>query len=650
MTETYDIAVLGGTPGGIATAVRSAREGHDVVLVTYNAHLGGMMAGGLSYTDTLTKKARSPLLEEFLERSRSHYADTYGKDSSQYEYCEDGYIFEPHVAEEIFDSLVEDAQLLDIAWQYRPSSVRRKGREITEATFESIDDGADLSIAADVFVDASYAADLAALSGVSYSVGREAREEYDEQFAGRLFTQLRGDQYYPREAVGNDDYSAPVDRKGPLDVPEEKQRGELDLIPHPAGLTEIYPQSTGEGDERIQAYNYRLCLTRDPENRRYPEKPSSYDRTEYETALREVRESGLRSYLRLRYLPNDKADMNSADLPGENYDYPDGDWETRDEIARRHRQHALGLFYFLQNDEAVPSDVREQAREWGLAKDEFVENDNFPWQLYVREARRIHGRYVFTENDARHARGIGRTPITNDSIAIAEYPLDSHGCRKECQTGSQPEGFFYASQVTRPSQIPYRSLLPETVDNLLVPVALSTTHVSYGTIRLEPTWMHIGESAGFAAAQAVSNGVNPGDIDVSRLQTRLVANGIMISFFNEYDMSTDEPWTEAIQWLGAHGFFDSYDASPEEGLDATIARRWLEVTRTILTGGSYDCTDAARSLDESGETITATEFDRLAAEILPEARTVDTPFEGTQTLTRGAACQALYETITASQS
>jgi hypothetical protein len=653
MTTESTVAVVGGTPGGIAAAVRAAREGHDTVLVTYNDHLGGMMAGGLSYTDTLTTKNRAPLLEEFVSAVRDHYRETYGEKSSQYDYCEGGYIFEPHVAEQIFESFADDEDRLTLYRGFRPESAERSGRQINRLTFESPGDESRLEVSADVFVEATYEGDVAAIAGIPYRVGRESRDEHGEQFAGRILTGIRGDQFYPRAAVGAGDATAPPDRRGPLDVAEEKQQGNLDLIPHPAGLTEIYPKSTGVGDDAIQAYNFRLCLSRDPENRRLPDEPTDYDRKEFLEHLDEITDQGLRSYLLLRYLPNDKADMNSADLPGENYEYPEASYERRQEIADRHRQYALGLLYFLQNDEAVPDDIQTEAQEWGLAADEFTDTDNFPWQLYVREARRIDGRYTVTENDARHAPGLDRTPVNPDSIAVAEYPLDSHACREERELGSQREGFFYASQVTRPSQIPYRALLPKGVDNLLVPVPLSATHVAYGTVRLEPTWMHIGEAAGFAAATAISEDIPVADIDRRALQSTLVNRGVMVSFFNEFDMGTEESWVPAVQYLGTKGLFSGYDARPEEPLGESTATHWAEIASQLREDRLDNPTAIAREVPtpEAGEPVTESEFvDLLRAHCLDSTREDDSTtsklaqFEGSDVyITRGHASQLLCE-------
>ncbi|WP_242406234.1 FAD-dependent oxidoreductase [Halostagnicola larsenii] len=658
MTRTYSTVVLGGTPGGIAAGIRAAREGHDVLLITYNDHLGGMMTSGLSYTDTLMMKPRSPVFAEFRAAVRDHYRTEFGADSSAYEACEQGYIFEPHVAEEIFDALVADESRLDVLRGYYPTAVERNDRTLNSVTVESFDGDETVTVAASVFVEATYEGDLLAKAGVPYRLGRESRTEYDEQFAGELYTRTRGDRYYPQEAVGEGvDPSAPADRRGPLDTPTEKRQGPLDLVPHPAGISEIHPKSTGTGDHRIQAYSYRLCLTDDPENRIKPDRPADYDREDYLDALEELERVGLRPFLRLRYLPNQKADMNTADLPGENYDYPEADWDRRAEIADRHESHALGLLYFLQNDDAVADDVRERANEWGLAADEFVENDNFPFQLYVREARRLDGRHTFTEGDARHAPGLDRTPVVWDSIAVAEYPLDSHACKPDRQAGSHPEGHFYASQVTRPAHISYRTVLPKGVDNLLVPVPLSASHVGYGSIRLEPTWLHIGESVGYAVATALETDTPPADIDRNRFQHRLAENAVMLSFFNDLEVTDDESWTAAVQFLGTRGFFESYDADPEAPLTAPVASEWAETAAALVAGESQDATERARILmDASGTTtVTASDFADELRRALDwhgvEVGRVETAFDQSDVhsdshpLGRGDACRVLYHLV-----
>jgi hypothetical protein len=344
--------------------------------------------------------------------------------------------------------------------------------------------------------------------------------------------------------------------------------------------------------------------------------------------------------------------MNTADLPGENHDYPEADWERREDIADRHRRHALGLLYFLQNDDAVPETIRSEAREWGLARDEFTDDDNFPWQLYVREARRIEGRYTFRAGDGRLAPGLDRAPIHHDSVTIAEYPLDSHACTTEHQRGSHADGGFYASQVTRPAHVPYRTLLPEGVDNLLVPGPLSATHVGYSMLRLEPTWMHIGEVAGVAATLAVESGSAPAALDASRLQRALVERAVLLSFFNEFDAGDEEPWVPAVQFLGTKGFFDAYDARPEAPLSGAVAPIWAAHAARLLAGDLGDASERARELPEAdGSAVTGGAFVDLLADALdchgvetgdPRGALTTLDIEAEAPLSRGDACRVVY--------
>ncbi len=340
----------------------------------------------------------------------------------------------------------------------------------------------------------------------------------------------------------------------------------MNLEPYRAISQQILAGSTGEGDQRIQAYNYRVNLSSDPENRTMPEKPSNYDRDTY-LALRDRWSLGM-------ILPNNKRGCNTANLPGGAYEYPDGDWETRRTIAQRHKDHALGMLYFLQNDEEVPQALREQFQQLGLPKDEFTDNRSFPYEMYVREGRRLEGRYMLKESDCTLAPGLCRAPVHHDSIAIGEWTMDSHSVSFEKMPGGRHEGKILLSEMTRPSQIPYRTLLPPNIDNLLVSGCLSATHVAWGTIRLEPTWMHIGESAAHAVALTLEDNVAPADIDVNALQRKLVESGSMISFFNEFDMATEESWVLSVQFLGTKGFFNAYDARAEEPLTVPLAGEW----------------------------------------------------------------------------
>lgn len=577
--SSVDVLVVGSTPSGIAAAVRAAREGRTVLLASVGEQVGGMVAGGLSYTDTMTMKARCAFLEEYVASVRATYAERYGGASPEYAACENGYICEPHVARMIFEKMLAAEKSLTVVRGWRIVSAERFGRRIVAARFESTKGEGILRVAAKAFIDCTYEGDLMAATGTAYRVGKESREEFGEQFAGKLHVYGDNSQYYPREAVSGADRRVKPKSRGPLDVPEEKRHGQLDIIPHPAGMTEIGAWSTGEGDDSIQAYNYRICLTSDKANSVAVAEPADYSRENYLDVLERILEAerkGLNPLpgpdshlLNLRHIPNRKVDMNGADMPGCNWDYPDADWQRREQIAKMHKQYALGLIYFLQNDPQVPANFQAEARRWALPKDEFVDNGHFPHELYVREARRLSGRYIFREQDARYAAGLHRSPIHYDSVAIAEYPMDSHA--------SGTGGGYYASEITRPSQIPYRSLLPVDVDNLLVPVCLSATHASFGTVRVEPTWMHIGESAGLAASLAVKENLAPALLDPAQLQLELLERGIMVTFFNGFDMATQEPWVKAVQFLGTRGFFPSYSAGVDAPLSRAEAETWVNL-------------------------------------------------------------------------
>ena len=610
-SDTYDLVVLGGTGSGIAAAVHAARRGLSACLVTVNARLGAMMAAGLGSTNTSLRYrretgriSRSPLVDDFYRRVEDHYRETYGEDSEQFADCDRGYVYEPHVAEAISEKLVDAESSLDVRKEYHPVSVERKSREVRAVTFRSFDEESDdpeLTLRADAFVDATYEGDLAAVAGVPYRVGRESRGEFGEQYAGRIFTS------------------------------EGK----------------IYTGSTGVGDDAVQAYNHRDVWTDDPDNRRRPEKPDEYDRTTFlpvdgeepldhdsrhpfdhellpapykrtltEDGIAEIRDHGLAHFLRARRLPNRKWSANVAEIYGGADDYPDGNWERRAEIRERHRDRALGLLYFLQHDDAAPDDVQAEALRWGLPEDEFQDNDNYPWQFYVREARRVEGRATFTEHDARVAEGIDRAPVHEDAVAIAEFPLDSHGCRPVRRPLSRPDGGFKLDELTVPSQVSYRTLLPGGLDNLLVPVALSATHVGFGTIRLEPTWMQLGEAAGVACALAADARVAPADVDHLDLQRELVEAGSTLSYFEGHDPQTDAPWVAAANFLGTKGFFDGYEVRPDDDLTRATAREWARTVAAVLAGDrdvenrdseAFDATERARRVAESATAESSSE-------------------------------------------
>lgn len=608
-----DAVIYGATPGGIVTAVRAAREGLHVTLVHHHAHVGGAMSNGLGVFDTIYDGKRAPLLDEVMARVAEHYRAKYGAGSPQHlasTWPVRGTsgarpMFEPHVAERIFEDLLAAEKNITVLREFYPMAAARTGRAVTSVTFRRMNGTDTRTLSAATFVDASYEGDLAAVAGVAMTVGRESRAQYDESHAGRVFLKSK----YVTDP--KDYFPTAIRTEG------------LNLRGFRATNGELLPGSTGEGDAAVQAYNFRVCWTRDPENQRPPvSKPARYERDQY-LALRDRWGIGGGQ-------PNRKSSWNAPLLIGGNFDYPTGDWVTRRAIAERHRDLALGLLWFLQHDPEVPEQIRTEARHWSLPKDEFVDNGGFPWEMYVREARRLVGRAVFTQNDAMVAPGLGRAPIHGDSIAITEWPLDSHSCHLEVSSGSDHEGKVLLSEETRPGQISYACLLPKEVDNLLVTTCVSSTHVGWGTIRLEPTWMHIAESAAYALALARRERVLPADLPAPMLQRTLVSRGIMISFFNDFDMGSPSAAQRAAQVLGTRGFFPTYHARLDAPLTRAVAAVWATPDGDAMTTALRV---SAAEKTAGASPVSAAEFAALTGREWPDAP------KGP--ITRGAACEWL---------
>ena len=540
-----DVLVVGATPCGISAAIAAARSGSKVILTDSNDFIGGMMSNGLGRTDIGPKNTVGGIFREFVDNVYDYYVETYGAGSQQVADCNRGYFFEPSVAESILNRMVKDEKNITLKLLYRPSSVLKYRNRVHGVNYFDKKHSKLIQIRAGVFIDATYEGDVAALSGVRYRVGRESREEQGEAYAGVIY------------------------------LDHEKRM--------------VLPGSTGEGDRRIQAYNYRLCLTDNPDNRVLPEKPDSYRRDEYLQVIESIKAGRVKSVhdiLNIEPIPNEKSDTNnmprsliSTDLPEENYEYPEADYKKREGIAKRHRDYILGLIYFLQNDPQMPDKLRAECREWGFAKDEYTKNDYFPRQMYIREARRIFGLYTFASHDAMLAPGLLRTPVHFDGIACGGYAIDSHATRKrEPGHDKAMEGFFWLGGMTRPYQIPYRIMVPQEIDALLVPGAVSTTHLGFGTLRMEPVWMAMGQAAGTAAHFSSSLFIEPREIPVNRVQSVLVDNNQVLTVFDDiqgpYPLVSEDAW-KGMQFFGTRGFFDSYNAHPYEILTRGEAARLL---------------------------------------------------------------------------
>ncbi len=544
----FDVVVCGGTPAGIAAAIRAARGGHRVLLTQHTHHLGGMCVNGLGQWDAKSDHRRCPVFAEILDRLETHYRETFGLESEQHKaarYSVARYpvgSYEPSVIEGVFNEMVSKESNITVWLGVYPERVEIQGGELQSVGFCKLHGEQQSTAQGRVFVDATYEGDLAALAGVPYRVGRESRDEFDEPHAGLLYTRTLA-QPAPSLAIS----------------------GVLNLVPFSHRHGGQDPTSPQTADNRIQAYNMRPCVCQRAENRILLEAPpANYDREEYLTYLR----FGLHIDAHI----NGKNSYNSPILPGENWEYPEGNWTVRDRITARHREFALGFMWFQQNEPSLPEEKRIKARCWGLPADEFSDNSHVPYEMYVRETRRIVGRHVLSENDLLPREGLMRPRPFADSIAFTDWYLDSHSCSRDLGTwNSGPDrtgnadfpfdGKLILTEEFRPGMVPYRSLVANECSNLIVPVCTSSTHIAWGSLRLEPMWIHLGEVAGFAACQALDTSVAANAIDVSKLQRTLLDAGASIAFFNQHRRGPEMPDYAELQLAACHGEWDSYDLS-----------------------------------------------------------------------------------------
>jgi hypothetical protein len=623
--ESFDVVVVGGTPGGITSAIAAARHGRSVALTEYHPHLGGMSASGLGKSDVETRMAIGGLFNEFITKVRDHYVEIYGADSENVKLSRDGYYFEPHVAEKVFDNMVAAEPSITVLRNHRLEEVIRAGRRVAAVRVRDRKSGGVRELRAKVFVDATYEGDLAAYAGVPFRLGREGRDEFNELHAGVVYQD------------------------------HDTRR--------------FLPGSTGEGDHRLPAYTFRLCVTEDPANSfRLEQPPPDYDRNRYSGYFddlasgrlgppREVKEG--RGYysphfntmvraLSFARIPGGKFDINMNPRPLAfpfaelNRGYAEAAWQRREEITEHIRNVTLGLLYFLQNDPEVSAEHRRMANAYHLAKDEFTDSGHFPFQLYIREARRIVGEYTLSERDVTIAQGLQRTPIHADSIAAGEFPIDSFPTRRrELGHDVALEGYILMlDEFTKPYQIPYRIMVPTQVDGLLVPVAASTTHVAFSTIRLEPTWMAMGQAAGTAAHLAIEGNVQPRNIAVGRLQQLLLEDGQVLTYYHDIDPA--HPAFKATQFFGTKGLFDDYLLDPDKSVTQGQAERWVK----LALGGSPAANEDAVARRDSELTwrllrvllrTVSDEYGRALPGDLSPARAAPHDL-----ITRGEFCRILY--------
>lgn len=567
-----DVVIYGATPAGIAAAIEAARDGLRVALVEPTRHIGGLTTSGLSHTDHRTHEGLTGFFRDFTERVLAHYEQQYGPASPQARASRSGTQGEPHVNERVFEAMLAEHPgvrlhrgrvLAGVETSVGPAGLRR----ITAATFTRADGSPDapLRLAPRIVIDATYEGDLMASAGVAYRVGREGRDEHDESLAPAV------------------------------------------------------------ADNRIQGYNFRLIATRSPALRVPVAQPPGYRREDFlelvpllhDGRIRQVFGYNEKSIFKAQIpgLPNQKFDINDVSrapvrlsLPGENLGWPDGDRATRDAIFAAHLRHNVGMLWFLQHDPDVPTAFQAEAREWGWSRDEFADNRHLPWQLYVREARRMNGLRVFTQRDTDPHPGDARSRFHADGVGLGDYgSLNSHGTGHEGpRFGGRHVGEFY--QRIAPIQIPYAIMVPRELDNLLVPVALSSSHVGFSALRYEPSWSSTGQAAGIAARLAARDDAAVQAVSPAQIQRALHTSGAATLYVS--DISRTHPLFAAVQALGARGglhglvsgspatygargrsiggqyceAFPGHAFEPTATADAALLARWTNLLPTAVRG------------------------------------------------------------------
>ncbi len=525
----YDVVIYGGTSAGVMAAVQVKKMGKSAVIVCPDKHLGGLSSSGLGWTDTGDKAVIGGLSREFYQRVWKHYNQPSAwKWENRSDYGNKGqgtpaidgaertmWIFEPHVAEQVFQDFVKEHQVpVDRGqWLDRAQGVKKTAGRITSITMLS-----GKTYTGKMFLDATYEGDLMAAAGVDYHVGREANSVYREQWNGVQVGVLSHGHHF----------GVLKERISPYVIPGNPKSGVLPRIStEPPG---IY----GAGDRRVQAYCFRCCFTDHQDNRLPFPKPNGYDPKQYELLLRIYDAGWTGTFGKFDHIPNRKTDTNnhgpmSFDNIGMNYDYPEASYQRRRDIIQEHENYQKGWLYFIANDPRVPKSVQQQMQKWGLPKDEFQDNGGWPHQLYIREARRMVGRYIMTENELLRKRP------APESVGMGSYTIDSHNVQRYIthEGHVQNEGDISVS-TKGPYEIAYGSLVPKRgqADNLLVPVCVSSSHIAFGSIRMEPVFMVLGQSAATAAVMAIDGGLPVQDLPYPELRKRLLKDGQIIEYLN----------------------------------------------------------------------------------------------------------------------
>lgn len=554
-----DVIIYGATPAGIAAALSAGENAQSVLLIEPTTRIGGLVTNGLSHTDFRTFEGITGTFLKFSQRIERYYAEKYGPDSPQAKGHFRGTHAEPHVNLLIFKQMLAEQKSVKVMLATRLISVKTSGNKIVSARFETKGKN-NPQIQAQIWIDATYEGDLFARAGVPYRVGRESKKEYNESLA---------------------------------------------------------PETA---DNKVQGYNFRLIMTKTAKNRVMPTTPKGYRREDFLPLLDLLKKGRFKSVFcypsggiykaHIPTLPNGKYDINDVSrglvrlsLPQINDAWPEGDSATREKIFGEHIRHNLGMLYFLQNDKAVPERFQKEARQWGWCKDEFIENGHVPVQLYVREGRRMVGQYIFTENDTNHAKDDARAVLHRDAIAMGDYGPNCHGTDHiGSRFGGKHTGEFY--KRVPPYQIPYGVLVPRKVENLLVPVACSSSHVGFCALRLEPIWTSLGQASGIAAQLAINQKIAVQNVSSKEVQEKLHAQGAATIYVS--DVLPGSKDFAAVQWWGTQGglhglapmpkksgergehlvgqyfkAFPNHAANLDKVLGGALRKRWEELAKSL---------------------------------------------------------------------
>ena len=525
-----DVLVFGATAGGVSAACTAQRLGKRAVVTEFGNHVGGLTSGGLGWTDIGNKAAIGGFAHDFYKTLGKHYGR------------EEAWWFEPKVAEATLRARLAESKVT-VHFGQRLASVKKDGARITEIVMENGN-----VFRAKTFIDCTYEGDLMAKAGVKYMVGREANERFGETLNGVCATT-------PKHQFG-----VKVDPYVKLGDPAS---GLLPLVmPEPPG-------TPGAGDRSVQAYNFRLCLTKNSANRLPIQPPTNYDAKRFEMLGRYSealvaadKKPTLGTFLKIDMVTPEKTDINnqgaiSTDFVGENYAYPDADYVTRAKIWQAHEDYIRGFLTFLATDLRVPENVRTEMQQWGLCRDEFPDTGGWPHALYVREARRMLGAYVMSEKNCRQLETV------EDAVGLGAYNMDSHNCRRLVQDGvARNEGDVQVG--VKPYPVSYRAIIPraEECENLWVPVALSATHIAYGSIRMEPVFMILGQSAATAASMAIDDRLPAQKVDYAKLRAQLEKDGQVLA------------WKEATE-AGKSAPVKKHDGLVLDDADAKMTGEWV---------------------------------------------------------------------------